>query len=182
MIIENVSVDDLKIAPFKSTYLLRPDLLSLSSSLFDNGILSPLIVQKSTNIVIDGNERLNLVKNQNQINAKLNGIVPVNFVDCDSVDARLLHIGLNRARSSVVAKPMSSIIRSIILSKKYTAKDLDRMLSIKKDEFDLMMDGTLLKHRKVSEHKYSRAWVPVEAPAGTLDRGIEIESPPNADR
>jgi hypothetical protein len=98
------------------------------------------------------------------------------------VDARLLHIGLNRARSSVVAKPMSSIIRSIILSKKYTAKDLDRMLSIKKDEFDLMMDGTLLKHRKVSEHKYSRAWVPVEAPAGTLDRGIEIESPPNADR
>ena len=74
------------------------------------------------------------------------------------------------------------VIRNIILSKKYSPKDLDRTLSMKKDEYELMMDGTLLKHRKVSDHKYSRAWVPVEAPPGTIDTGIEFETPPNSDR
>lgn len=180
--IENIDVSELNTAPFKATYILRPDLLSLSASIFDHGILCPLIVQKSTNIVIDGNERLNLAKNQKQINANLGGVVPVKFIDCDLIDAMLLHINLNRSRGAVVAKPMSKIIRNIILSRKYTAKDLDRILSMKKDEYELMMDGTLLKHRKVSEHKYSRAWVPVEAPPGTIDTGIEFETPPNDDR
>lgn len=180
--IENVDINELKIAPFKATYILRPDLLSLSASLFDYGILSPLIVQKSTNFVIDGNERLNLAKNQNHIYTHLEGVVPVRYVDCDNIDAMLLHLNLNRSRGSIVAKPMSAIIRKIVLSKKYNSTHLDRFLSMKKDEYELMMDGTLIKHRKISEHKYSRAWVPVEAPAGTLDAGIEVETPPNADR
>jgi hypothetical protein len=182
MIIENVNVDELNIAPFKATYILRPDLLVLSKSLYDFGFISPLIVQKSTNIVIDGNERLSLAKNQKHIREKIGDTVPVVYIECDSLDAQMLHLRLNRSRGEMLAKPVSSIIRNIIKSKKYKKEDLDSILQMKHDEFNLMIDGSLLKHRNVSEHKYSRAWVPVEAPAGTVDTSPVTERPPNSDR
>jgi hypothetical protein len=54
---------------------------------------------------------------------------------------------------------------------------------MKGDELELMMDGSMIKHRKVPNHRYSRAWVPIEAPAGTVDKkSADIESPPNPDR
>jgi len=39
-----------------------------------------------------------------------------------------------------------------------------------------------LKGKKLSEHTYSRAWVPIEAPAGSSPQSVKIERPPNADR
>ena len=179
---ENVNPSELQIAPFKATHILRPDLLSLAVSLSEYGVLSPLIVQKATNIVIDGNERLLLVSQQKNINEAVNNLVPVKFVDCDSIEAMMMHISINRSRGAILAKPMSKIVRDMVLSGKYSEKDLSRLLSIKKDEYELMMDGTLLKQRKISEHKYSRAWVPVEAPPGTIDAGMSFEVPPNPDR
>jgi hypothetical protein len=53
---------------------------------------------------------------------------------------------------------------------------------MKPNEYSLMIDGTILKSRNIKEYTYSRAWVPVEAPPGTVDKGPTIESPPNADR
>ena len=182
MITENIHVDELVIAPFKATYILRPDLLVLSRSLYDLGFISPLIVQKSTNIVIDGNERLMLAKNQKQIRERIGETVPVIYVDCDALDAQMLHVRINRSRGSMLAKPVSSIIRNLIKSKKYKKEDMDSILQMKHDEFNLMIDGSLLKHRNVAEHKYSRAWVPVEAPAGTVDNSPVTERPPNSDR
>jgi hypothetical protein len=182
MKIDYVDFAELHVAPFKSTHILRPDLLVLSRSLADYGILSPLIVQSSTNIVIDGNERLLLGQSQKRIQDACGGSCPVIFFDCDSIDAQLMHIRLNRGRTTMVAKPVSSIIRNIIRSKKYDKKDMDSLLQMKTDEYQLMMDGSLLKHRDVANHKYSRAWVPVEAPAGTVDSGFTAEKPPNADR
>ena len=182
MEIEYIDFDELNVAPFKSTHILRPDLLVLSRSMWDYGILSPLIVQRSTNNVIDGNERLLLAKSQKEIRDKCGDRCPVIFFDCDSIDAQLMHVRLNRGRNQLVAKPVSKIIRNLVMSKKYSRKDMDALLQMKFDEYQLMIDGSLIKHRKVSEHKYSRAWVPVEAPAGTVESGPSIEKPPNADR
>jgi hypothetical protein len=182
MDINDVNIDDLIVAPFKATYILRPDLLVLSKSLFDFGFIYPILVQKSTNIVIDGNERLMLARGQKQIRGKIGETIPVVYVDCDAIDAKLMHVRINRGRGTMLAKPVSAIIRNIVQSRKYKKEDMDSILQMKHDEFNLMIDGSLLKHRKVSEHKYSRAWVPVEAPAGTLDSGPVTETPPNADR
>ena len=179
--IEYVKVDDLKVAPFKATYILRPDLLVLSRSLFDYGFTSPLVVQRSTNYVIDGNERLLLVQNQKHIREQIGETVPVIYFDCDSIDAPLMHIRLNRGRGAMLAKPVSTIIRNIIKSKKYDKDGMDSLLTMKHDEFNLMIDGSLLKHRNLTEHKYSRAWVPVEAPPGTVDSSSSAEKPPNSD-
>ena len=51
------------------------------------------------------------------------------------------------------------------------------------DEVELMLNPSIIKQRNVKDHRYSRAWVPVEAPPGTVDKaGQAIEAPPNKDR
>ena len=51
-------------------------------------------------------------------------------------------------------------------------------LSMTKDEFQVLLDGSLVKMRKISEHSYSKAWVPIEADA---DERPQFERPPNKD-
>lgn len=180
--IEMVPFSELKIAPFKATYILRPDLLSLSSSLYDLGFIIPIVVQASTNIVIDGNERVLIATGQKTIAQKVGEECPVVKIDCDSMEAQMLHLRLNRSRGNLLAKPMSNIVRNLIQSRKYQKEQLNSLLQMKDEELTLLMDGSLLKQRNVSKHTYSRAWVPVEADAKITEMPITIEAPPGPDR
>jgi ParB-like chromosome segregation protein Spo0J len=180
--IEMVPFSELKIAPFKATYILRPDLLALSSSLRDFGFIIPIVVQASTNVVIDGNERVLLATGQKTIASIVGDECPVVKIDCDSMEAQMLHLRLNRSRGNLLAKPTSNIIRNLVKSRKYDKKQLNSLLQMKDDEIKLLLDGSLLKQRKVSEHSYSRAWVPIEADPKITEMPISIERPPNADR
>lgn len=182
MNINYVKATDLVIPKWKATHILRPDLLVLSASLMQYGFIQPIHVRAETMEVIDGSERVLLVQNVTAIKKKTNGLIPVVEHDCDSIEAMMLHLRLNRGRSSLVAKKVSSLTRKLNMSGKYSRKDFDELLCMKTDEFDLMISGDLLKARKISEHTYSRAWVPIEAPAGTIDEEPLIERPPNADR
>jgi len=57
------------------------------------------------------------------------------------------------------------------------------MLCMRAEELSIMIDGSLLKTRKLKEHNYARAWVPIEAPPGSIDgESFSIERPPNPDR
>lgn len=180
--IEMVPFSDLQVAPFKATYMLRPDLLALSRSLMDFGFMLPIVVQKDTNFIIDGNERFLLATKNKHVKSLMKDDCPVIYVECDSLDAQFMHLRLNRSRGNLLAKPVSSIIRNLINSKKYCKEDFEELLQMHHDEFHLMLDGSLLKHRKISEHNYSRAWVPVEADAKATELQVAIERPPNADR
>jgi hypothetical protein len=179
---ELVEVDNLNVPEYKTTYILRPDLLTLAASLETNGFIIPLVVHRQTMDVIDGSERMLLARNQKTIRAKCGGMAPVVYVDCDKYDAMMLHIQLNRGRGSVLAKPMSKVIKNLIFSGKESRESLNRSLCVKREEFDLMIDSNVIKHRKITEHKYSRAWVPVEAPSGTISSMPTMETPPNEDR
>lgn len=180
--IDIVPFKELTVAPFKATYILRPDLLTLSRSLMDFGFMLPIVVQKNTNIVIDGNERLLLATKNKNVKSVVGDDCPVVYVECDSLDAQLMHLRLNRSKGNLLAKPTSNIIRNLIKSKKFCKEDFEDMLQMRNDEFNLMLNGSLLKSRKVSEHNYSRAWVPVEADPKATELPISIEKPPNADR
>lgn len=169
-------------APWRSTYILRPDLKVLQKSLEDYGWLQPVIVQEGTNVIIDGFHRAFLAGNSKSIRRRDKGLVPVTFVDCDDVEAMLMHIRLNRGRGLQVGKGVSSIVKALIKSRAVDQSELREILSMSREEFDLMLDGTLLKQRKVDQHQYSKAWVPIEAPAGSAEQKIGIERPPNADR
>jgi hypothetical protein len=180
--IETVLFEDLVVAPFKATYILRPDLLTLAKSLVDFGFITPIIVQSGTNIVIDGNERVLLSQKNKYVKNIVGDSCPVVYIECDSIDAQLMHLRLNRSKGTLVAKQTSNIVRNLIKSKKYCKEDLEDILQIKHDEFYLLIDGSLLKQRNVSGHTYSRAWVPVEADPKATESPVSIEKPPNSDR
>jgi ParB-like chromosome segregation protein Spo0J len=180
--IEMVKFSDLVIAPFKATYILRPDLLALSASLRDLGFIVPVIIQKSTNVVIDGNERVLIAQKQKSISKIVGEECPVIKIECDNLEAQMLHLRLNRSRGTLLAKPTSQIIRNLVKSHKYEKSELGALLQMKSDELQLLLDGSLLKQRKISQHTYSRAWVPVEADAKITEIQLSIEKPPNSDR
>jgi hypothetical protein len=180
--IKYVDARSLVVPDWRATHILRPDLMVLSASLQEFGFIEPIHIRKETKEIIDGSERWLLATNVKTIIKKINGKIPVIEHDIDSLESMMLHLRLNRGRGSVVAKPMSKIIKKLNISKKYDRKDFDSLLCMKTDEVDLMLDGGIIKIRKIHEHSYARAWVPVEAPPGTVDDGQVTERPPNADR
>jgi ParB-like chromosome segregation protein Spo0J len=185
--IEITMVDggSLRAAPFKSTFILKPDQKVLAESMLTHGFLSPIVVQKKSSTIIDGHERWMIAGNSEPLIKRYGGRVPVTFIDCDDIDAMLLHIQMNRGRGVLYAKPLSSMFKKIVRSGKYAKQDLRRLLSMSADEIDLLFDGGLIKTRKLKDHVYSRAWIPVEAPStknGKSTPAVTIERPPNADR
>jgi len=182
MNINYVQIDSLKVPEWKATYILRPDLMVLSASLQQHGFIQPIHVSKWTGEIIDGSERWLLAKNVKSIAEATKGLIPVVEHDCDLIDAMMLHVQLNRGKGTIVAKPLSRIIRKINSSGKYDIKDFKNLLSMGVDELDLLLDASIIKSRKIQEHTYARAWVPIEADSKTVDRASLVESPPNPDR
>lgn len=180
--IENVSGGVLRPATWRSTYILKPDQKVLAESLRKYGWTSPIVASINTNTIIDGHERWLIAGDDSEIVKRDRGYVPVTWVDCDDIEAMIMHVRLNRARGQLYAKNLSSLLRKIVHSRAYDQRTLGRMLGMSGDEIDLLFDGGLLKSRKVSEHTYSRAWIPIEAPAGATTASMGIERPPNADR
>lgn len=178
---EWVKIDTLSLGPWRSSYLLKPDLEVLARSMADYGWLQPIIVQKSTGMIIDGNLRWEVAQSSKPVVKKVNGHVPIVEVDCGALEASFMHIRLNRAKGVSAVKRVSKVMRDLIMSGSLSEADLKKKMAMSNDEVDVMLDGTLLKHRKIEDHKYSQAWVPVEAPAAS-DPTSMIERPPNEDR
>lgn len=182
MEIEYIEWNKLQPAPWRATHVLKPDLQVLADSMHDYGWISPIIVQKSTMHIIDGFHRWVCAQSDKKILKRDKKLVPVLFKDIDSIDAMVMHICLNRGRGAIVAKYMSAIVRDVYHSGKYSLDELKDIFSMSYAEMGLMMDSSIIKQRKITEYSYSKAWVPIEVPAGMAEQIVEIESPPNADR
>jgi ParB-like chromosome segregation protein Spo0J len=182
MNIEMIDGDRLVEAPWRTTYLLKPDQKVLASSLLDYGWLSPVIVHQKTAMIIDGHERWLIAGDEKKIVRRDKGRVPVVWIDCDEIEAMVMHIRLNRGRGAIQAKKLSTLFKQITRSGRYDKGELKKLFAMSTDEMDLLYDGGLLKTRKLDEHVYSRAWVPIEAPKGAPTPTMSIERPPNADR
>lgn len=180
--INYVRASELKIPEWKATHILRPDLLVLSASLMEFGFIEPIHIRSSTKEIIDGNERILLLSNISKISDIHGDFVPVIEHDCDSLTAMMMHLRLNRGRGNLVVKKVSNIVRKLKQSGKYSRNDFDSLLCMKIDELEVMLEASIIKTRKIAEHTYSRAWVPIEAPAGTVDNEPVVERPPNPDR
>lgn len=165
---ENLPIDDLVAAEWISaTYVVKPDKIQLRDSIAKYGILSPIVINMN-NIVIDGYNRLDIATSM--------GIktIPVVRVDVEGPEAILLHIDLNRYRGIVVAKYLSELIINIIESYGYDPEQLRRRMKLTQDEFAVLESGSLIKMRKIKQHTYSPAWVPIESSTG---EDIQIERP-----
>lgn len=180
--ISYVDFDKLKIPSWKCTYTLRPELIAISCSLLEFGFIQPIHARIKTGEIIDGSERFKLAASIEQIADICEHRIPVVYHDLDLIDSMLLHVRLNRGHSMVINEKLSGIVKQVILSRKYTDKDIRTYLSMGNDEFSVLSDGSLIKHRNLKEHNYAKAWVPIEAPASKSDSVMTFESPPNKDR
>jgi ParB-like chromosome segregation protein Spo0J len=160
--------------------MLSPDLAVLARSMNRHGILSPIIVREAGLTIIDGHERCLLAMNNQAVREAIGETVPIIVVQCTEAEAMILHVQLNRGRGSVVSKKLSSLVRRLLLSGATTEDFLCEALNLTMDEFELLLDGTIVKHRAIREHLYSRAWVPVESATKVNEPAIEM--PPNDDR
>lgn len=175
-----VPIKSLRPAPYRSTHLLKPDFRLLQLNLSECGWLSPLLVRVADSTIIDGFHRWVIAQDPKMVK-QLGPEVPILYQDVDEIDAMILHVRMNRAKGNIMAKPFSRIIQRVAVSGKYDDAQLMDVLCMSADEVDLMLDGSLLKKRKVSEHSYSKAWVPVEAPPDAVNSPV-IERPPSPDR
>lgn len=175
MKIEVLNPHDLKPMPFRATHTLKPDLSVLATSLFAYGWTSPIIVRKKTMTIIDGHERVSLAAANKELLFEGRG-VPATIVDVDEIDAMIMHVAVNRGRGEIVNTRLSKLLRHVHFSRKYGQEDLAKRLGMTEMEFGVLMDGSLLKLRKVQEHTYSRAWVPIES---DKDEYPITERPPN---
>ena len=176
-----ISLASLSPAPWRATHVLKPDLKLLTESIREYGVLSPLVVQKQSMTIIDGFHRYVSLQGDKALLKASGGKVLAQVVDCNEVDAMVMHIRLNRGRGNVVSHYMSRLLKKINQSGAYDVHQLQSMLGMNVMEIDMMLDGSLIKMRKISEHTYSKAWVPVEAPPGRIEN-IVLERPPNPDR
>lgn len=176
-----VKISSLSPAPWRATHVLKPDLKLLTESIREYGLLSPLIVRKDSMTIIDGFHRYVSLQNDKSLLKASDGVVLAQIVDCSEIDAMVMHIRLNRGRGNIIAHHMSRLVKRINQSGSYSLNDLQAILGMNMMEIDMMLDGSLIKMRKVSEHTYSKAWVPVEAPSGKAEN-IVLERPPNPDR
>lgn len=153
----DIGVDVLRPFPYRTTHLLKPDARQLALSVRQYGVLMPLLVNEDTSEVLDGAERVKVALDL--------GIetLPVRFVDVDTVDAMLLHVQINRYRSSVVNSKLSEVVRNVSRSGKYTDGEIRVALGLTMDEFQVLRDGSVIRQRKIPDHTFSKAWVPVES-------------------
>ena len=181
MKIEYVPNNSIRPPDWRTNYVLKPDFDLLRLSMFDFGWMQPIIVRVADMTIIDGTHRW-VAAGDAQFVKKYGKDVPVIFVDCDEIDAMIMHVRMNRARGEIFAKQFSRLLRKIVLSDKFDDEELAQILNMSDDEMDLMLAGGLLKQRKIPQHQYSRAWVPIEAPSADKIETVTLERPPNADR
>lgn len=176
----NINTEELNPSSWRSTYTLSPDLAVLARSIHQFGILSPIVVRKDNMSIIDGHERHALALSNPTIRESVGPTVPAMIIDCTEQEAMVLHIQMNRGRGSVVSKRLSSLVRKLSISGSMTEDGICTAFNLSLDELELLLDGTIIKHRGIKDHLYSRAWVPVESSA-KLEEPV-FEGPPNDDR
>jgi len=180
--IDMVPMNSIRPASWRATYVLKPDMKVLSKSMMDFGWLSPIVVRRKDSTIIDGFHRWIIAQETEFRKAHKGDLVPVVFVDVDEIDARLMHVRMNRGRGSIVARFLALLLQDVFASRKYSTLEIRRMLGMSNEEIALLEEGSLLKHRKIDEYEYSKAWVPVEVPTVAKQQEVAIERPPNPDR
>jgi ParB-like chromosome segregation protein Spo0J len=180
--IEMVPINSVRPATWRATHVLKPDMKVLSKSMVDFGWLGPIVVRRKDSTIIDGFHRWVIAQDAEFRKVHKGDLIPVMFVEVDEVDARLMHVRLNRGRGGVVARFLALLLQDVFASRKYSNLEIRRMLGMSNEEIALLEEGSLLKHRKIDEYEYSKAWVPVEVPVAAKQQEMVIERPPNPDR
>lgn len=170
--------NELRPAPWRANHTFRPELKVLSDSIAKHGWLQPIVIMED-GLIVDGFTRWFIAGNVKSIQKKYAGNIPCVVFDGDEIDAMVAHIRLNRARGELIPRSVSVIVRDVIRSGKFDLEGLKKELRMTDDEISVLLEGSLLKVRKIDEHDYSKSWVPIES--NGVPSAPSFERPPNPD-
>lgn len=90
MKIQDIPVDKLRAAAYNPRHISKHDFESLQRSIDSFGFVEPVVVNKRTNTIVGGHQRLNAAR------ALKLETVPVVYVDLDGENEQVLNIALNK--------------------------------------------------------------------------------------
>jgi ParB-like chromosome segregation protein Spo0J len=178
MKIESRHYNELRPAEWRVNHVFKPELKMLADSITKHGWLQPIVVMQD-GLIVDGTARWYLAQSSKPIFKRDAGQIPVVLFDGDEIDAMVAHLRLNRARGVVIPRSLSVLVRDVVRSGKYTLETLQKELRFSSDELSVLVEGSLLKVRKIDEYNYSKSWVPIESNGTVVPPSFE--RPPNKD-
>lgn len=155
--------------------VFNTELALLEESILENRWLHPIIIN-ANGVIIDGYHRHWLAKNSQKIMERDAGLVPCVILDIPDRDAMMMTVRINRAKGTHGAMPMRDLVRSLIDDYGVTPEEMVEKMGMTESEVGLLYEGSLLKKRNLQNHKYSKAWVPIETTrevAPEFERDVE---------
>nr|DAV53541.1 MAG TPA: ParB protein [Caudoviricetes sp.] len=131
-----MNVDELKPAVYNPRKITGQQFKFLKQSIKENGILSPLIVNRRTgNTVVSGHQRL---KAAQELGIKE---VPVKIIDVDEAKEKVLNLGLNKIGGAFDTPKLEDVMKGLLdlpdlnlQETGFTSQEIDKMLIAKDDD------------------------------------------------
>lgn len=152
---------ELKANDYNPNMVLNAELNLLEHNLIQYGWIQPILTTPS-GYIIDGFHRWRLAQESKALLARDEGMVPCCVMPIDEGAARILTIRMNRAKGTHVAIRMSAIVHDLIDVYGLTADFIAAELGATRAEIDLLYQENVFTAKKISQYRYSKAWVPVE--------------------
>ncbi len=162
---------------YNPNVVFTPELRLLEHSLVTVGWVSPLLINENL-ILIDGFHRLMLALDSQALRDKYAESVPCAIASISDEEAMMTTVRMNRARGTHVATRMSDLVKTLYDCHGLSLEEIGVGIGATRDEVELLLDGSLLKHRDLKNYKYSTAWVPIEVSKEERDK--EDLDDPNA--
>ena len=143
--------------------VFNPELRLLEHSILSTGWIQPVLINAS-DIIIDGFHRVQIAQNSKTLHARDGGMVPCCIIDVGDAEARLMTIRINRAKGAHQGKRLSMIVQDLIDNYGLNVDEIKKGIGCTKAELDLLYAGDVFIAKDIKNAKYSRAWIPVEAP------------------
>lgn len=157
--IQWIDSNDLIANDYNPNVVFTPELKALERNILSIGWVQPIIITED-NVIIDGFHRAMLSKESKKLKEKYNGEVPCVVFNVPRDKAMILTIRMNRAKGSHVAVRMSDMVKELIDSHGWDAKELAVELGASKKEIDLLHQDGVFKFRNIKSYKYAKAWYP----------------------
>jgi len=147
---------------YNPNYVMDPELKLLERSLLDNGWVHPLIVQAEELWIVDGFHRWRLASESARMRERFGTRVPVVELELSMPEAMMMTVRINRAKGNHSVTRMSGLIRALVDEHDLDPQEVARGIGATRKEIDLLYQDNLMRDRKISEYRYSKAWVPYE--------------------
>jgi ParB-like chromosome segregation protein Spo0J len=151
----------LKANSYNPNHVHSPEMKLLERSILQTGWVQPILCT-TDGTIIDGFHRATLARTSPALLEAYSGRVPCAVLDVTLPQAMMLTVRMNRAKGTHVAVRMSELVHQLVNDLGVSPAEVAAEIGATMAEVDLLLQDGVFKARKISEHRYSRAWYPAD--------------------